>query len=123
MNRTPEPGRAPEYGSELERTCVRNLLENSDEVIYFKDLESRFIWLSQAWGARSGRDPEQLLGLTDFDVFGPEHAGAAFADEQQIIATGRPMVNKEERETWPDRPDRWVSSTKMPLRDAEGRIV
>jgi diguanylate cyclase (GGDEF)-like protein/PAS domain S-box-containing protein len=32
-------------------------------------------------------------------------------------------VNKQELETWPGEPDRWVSSTKMPLRDADGEII
>jgi diguanylate cyclase (GGDEF)-like protein/PAS domain S-box-containing protein len=116
-------GRPPEYGSDLERICVRNLLDASDEIIYFKDRQSRFLWLSRAWGARSGRDPEQLLGLTDFDVYDHAHATQAFNDEQQIISTGIPVVNKQEHETWPDRPDRWVSSTKMPLRDEHGEII
>ncbi len=123
MDRTPREGRPPDYGSDLERTCVRNLLEATDEIIYFKDLQSRFIWLSKAWGVVSGRDPQQLLGLTDFDIYGSDHATEAYEDEQQIIATGQPLVNKQELETWPDRPDRWVSSTKMPLRDDDGEII
>lgn len=112
-----------EYRDELEKVCARNLLAATDEIIYFKDLQSRFIMLSRAWGTITGRDPEELLGLTDFDVYEHEHAAAAYADEQQIIATGVPMVNKQERETWPDRAPRWVTSTKTPLRDSAGRII
>ena len=39
------------------------------------------------------------------------------------MQTGQPIIDMEERETWPNRPDTWVSTTKMPLRDAQGRIV
>jgi diguanylate cyclase (GGDEF)-like protein/PAS domain S-box-containing protein len=123
MHRTPVRGQTPGYRSDLERICARNLLESADEVIYFKDLQGHFLWLSKAWGTHLGFNPEQLLGLTDFDLFGPEHATGAFDDEQEIIATGQPMVNKQELETWPGRPDRWVSSTKMPLRDDDGQII
>jgi diguanylate cyclase (GGDEF)-like protein/PAS domain S-box-containing protein len=28
-----------------------------------------------------------------------------------------------ERETWPDRPDTWAATTKLPLRDASGRVI
>ena len=28
-----------------------------------------------------------------------------------------------ERETWPDRPDSWCSSTKLPLRDEQGNVI
>ncbi len=114
---------AAEHRAQLESVCARNLFGVTDEIIYFKDLESRFILLSRAWSWLTGRDPEELLGLTDFDVFGVEHAANAYADEQQIIATGAPIVNKTEREVHPDRPDRWVTTTKLPLRDDDGRII
>ncbi len=56
-------------------------------------------------------------------MFTEEHASAAFADEQQIIRTGEPLVGQVERETYPGRPDAWVSTTKMPLRDERGEII
>jgi diguanylate cyclase (GGDEF)-like protein/PAS domain S-box-containing protein len=93
--------------------------------IFFKDRESRFLLVSdsflqeQAHGSR----PEDVLGKTDFDIFSEEHARAALADEQQIIRTGEPIVGKIERETFNDRPDAWVSTTKMPLVDDEGRTI
>jgi diguanylate cyclase (GGDEF)-like protein/PAS domain S-box-containing protein len=64
-----------------------------------------------------------IIGLTDFDVFSTEHASAAYADEQRIIATGVAIVNNEERETWAHRPDTWVASTKLPLRDLDDKII
>lgn len=39
------------------------------------------------------------------------------------MSTGQPVVAHVEKETWPDRPNTWVSTTKMPLRDNDGRIV
>jgi diguanylate cyclase (GGDEF)-like protein/PAS domain S-box-containing protein len=109
--------------AELEQICIRNLLGASNEIIYFKDLESRFICLSAAWVAVTGRQRSELLGLTDFDIFSHQHAAAAYADEQRIIATGVPIVAKEELETWPDRADSWVTTTKLPLRDLDGHII
>jgi diguanylate cyclase (GGDEF)-like protein/PAS domain S-box-containing protein len=110
-------------GDELDRIAFRNMLEYAAEAIYFKDLQSRFIAVSRALATLMGREPEELVGLTDFDIFTDEHASAAYADEQQVIATGVPMVDKEERETWPDRGDTWVTSNKRPLRDVDGRII
>ena len=33
------------------------------------------------------------------------------------------LVGIEEKETWPDRPDTWVSTTKMPFRNKNGEIL
>jgi len=109
----------------IERTCMRNLLYSTEERVYFKDLRSRFLLVSAGWIAAiaPGRSVAEVIGKTDFDFFSEEHATAAFADEQQIIRTGEPMVGKLERETYDNGINPWVSTTKMPLRDERGRII
>jgi diguanylate cyclase (GGDEF)-like protein/PAS domain S-box-containing protein len=109
----------------LERLCMRNLLANPEERVFFKDLESRFVLVSAGFllDQAGGCSADEVIGKSDFDFFSAEHADAAFADEQRIIRTGEPMVTKIERETFTDRPDAWVSTTKLPLRDDCGHIV
>lgn len=104
---------------------MNNLLAAARERVYFKDLLSRFLFVSAGWIAAyaPGRTAEDLVGKTDFDVFSFQHANAALHDERQIILTGRPVVAKAERETYPDGTQAWVSSTKMPLRDERGTVI
>ena len=89
----------------IELTCMRNLLYSTEERVYFKDLQSRFLLVSAGWIAAIAPDHSvaEVIGKTDFDFFGEEHAAAAFADEQGIISTGKPMVGKLERETLSQR--------------------
>jgi diguanylate cyclase (GGDEF)-like protein/PAS domain S-box-containing protein len=110
---------------DLELLCFRNLLATPGERLFFKDLQSRFLLVSESLAGEQshGFGVEELIGKTDFDVFSDEHALAAYEDEQRIIQTGKPMVAKIERETFHDRDDAWVSTTKLPLRDRDGRIV
>ena len=68
-------------------------------------------------------DPAQLVGKSDTDFFTREHSRQALADEQEILRTGRPLLNVEEKETWMDGTVSWVLTTKLPLRDAAGRII
>jgi diguanylate cyclase (GGDEF)-like protein len=56
-------------------------------------------------------------------MFSQEHAKQAFADEQEIVRTGNAIIEKEEKETWPDGRETWVLSTKLPLMDREGHII
>jgi PAS domain S-box-containing protein len=107
-----------------ERARVRLLMDTTPDHIYFKDVKSRFTQINQAQAHRFGLgDPAQAIGKTDFDFFTEEHARQAYEDEQNIIRSGQPVVNKEEKETWPDGGVGWVSTTKMPMRDQEGKIV
>jgi diguanylate cyclase (GGDEF)-like protein/PAS domain S-box-containing protein len=108
---------------DVDSLYIRNLLDDSDEVIYFKDLSSRFLRVSLGCARLHRRTQEELVGLTDHDLFAPAHADAARRDEQRIIATGQPMLNHEERERWHDREDTWVASSKFPLRAPDGTIV
>jgi diguanylate cyclase (GGDEF)-like protein/PAS domain S-box-containing protein len=100
------------------------LLEHIPDQIYFKDAKSRFVRISRALASRWGlEDPQDAVGKTDFDFFSGEHAQKAFADEQRLLQTGEQLVGIEERETWQDGREAWVSTTKVPLRDRSGRIV
>ncbi|MGZ4384221.1 MAG: sensor domain-containing protein, partial [Gaiellaceae bacterium] len=107
-----------------ERQLMKTLLDTTTDQVYFKDLDSRFIKVSKTQATRLGIDsPEQLIGRTDFDFFSEEHARPAYEDEQRIIRTGEPLVDIEEKETWEDGREAWVSTTKMPLRDEQGAII
>jgi diguanylate cyclase (GGDEF)-like protein/PAS domain S-box-containing protein len=110
---------------DFDRLCVRNLLAARHERVFFKDLEGRFLLVSAGWleAEGQGRTLESVIGKTDFDIFSGPHAIAAHEDEQRVIQTGEPMVGKIERETFDDREDVWVSTTKFPLIGDDGSIV
>ena len=102
---------------------LSSLLRTIPDYIYFKDTESRFTCINEALAGKFGLGhPEEAVGKSDFDFLSEEHARRAFADEQRIIATGQSVVDLEEREVWPDGRVTWVSTTKIPLRDANGEI-
>lgn len=103
---------------------LKTLMEHLPDNIYFKDTQSRFIGASRALVKHVGlADASQVLGKTDFDFFAHEHAEAAFADEKQVMKTGRPIIGKEEKDMMPDGRFTWVSTTKVPLRNNDGKII
>jgi PAS domain S-box-containing protein len=107
----------------LESAILAVLMDTIPDRIYFKDLQSRFVRNNVAHAQSFGMTPAQCVGKTDFDFFGKEHAERAFADEQEIIRTGRPVIAKAERLVRRDGQHAWASSTKLPWRDASGRII
>ena len=103
---------------------VRALLDNVPDRIYFKDTESKFLQCSMAMAKRLGlKDPAEVVGKTDFDFHPPELAREFFADEQRILLTGTPIINKVERQSASDGTDIWASVTKVPLRNRGGSIT
>jgi PAS domain S-box-containing protein len=106
-----------------ERCLVLTLMDNVPDSIYFKDTESRFTRVNRATARRFGlRDPAEAVGKTDFDFFTSEHARQAFADEQQVMRSRQPL-EREEKETWPDGRETWVSTIKIPLIEPDGKLI
>ncbi len=106
-----------------EHDLLMALLESSKDHIYFKDKSSRFIKVSDALAKRHHVSAEQMIGKNDFDFFGPIHAQQAFDDEAEIMETGEPKIDIEEKEDHQDGSVSWVSSTKMPLYDYKGNLL
>src|SRR3569833_2028059 len=103
---------------------LESLMDMLPDSIYFKDRESRFTRVNRATAMLFGvEEPNEVIGRTDFDYFTDEHAAKAYRDEQEIVRTGLPLVNVEEKETKPAGSIRWVATTKMALRDTAGKIV
>jgi PAS domain S-box-containing protein len=103
---------------------LETLLENCPDYIYFKDRGSRFVRCSKAFEKLFHvTDVAALKGKTDFDFFEGKHACEAYADEQEIIRTGQPLIGKTETEVHPDGRVTSALTTKMPWRDNAGNII
>jgi diguanylate cyclase (GGDEF)-like protein/PAS domain S-box-containing protein len=109
---------------QLDRDLLEAFLEHIPDNVFFKDAKSRFLRISRAMADYCGlKDPARAIGLTDADIFSTEHANQALADEQEALRTGLPMIEKEEKETWPDGHETWALTTKVPLKNPEGQII
>ncbi len=101
---------------------LQMLLDHMPDHIYFKDAQSRFIRNSRSQARALGlSDPAEAIGKSDFDFF--PHAQLSYEKEQEIIQSGKPLVDLEEWVVWPDGRETWVLTTKVPLFDQTGQIV
>src|SRR5688572_11955176 len=117
----PEPAR---QGVPQDAQLLRLLMDHLPDAIYFKDADSRFTRVNRAQAEWLGlADPQAAAGKTDADFFPGEFAAVTRALELEIMRTGRPLLDRDELIRGPDGRERWVSASKLPLADADGRIV
>ncbi len=113
-----------EHQVEFEKFLLATLLDTVPDSVYFKDADSRFIRISRSCGRKFGLDdPADAIGKSDADFFSSAHAQKALADERQIMETGEPVLAKIEQETYEEDRVTWCSTTKVPLKDKNGKVM
>ncbi len=113
---------APLLGSEGQ--VLRALIDHLPDHVFVKDTRSRILLNNLAHARVLGaRHPDEVAGKTDFDLFPKELAGQYYADEQAVIQSGQPVMDREESFVDESGQKRWTLTTKIPLRDEAGRIV
>ncbi len=100
------------------------LIDNIPDYIYVKDAKGRFLIHNTAYTQflEAGHH-EELFGKTDFDVFPKDIAARYHADEQRIIETGHPVINKEELVVNKKGHKQWLLTTKIPLQNEQGHVT
>ncbi|HUG71309.1 MAG TPA: PAS domain-containing protein [Pirellulaceae bacterium] len=107
-----------------EQFLLKSLVENIPDPIFFKDLNSRFIRVNQTMARDVGAsDPKELIGKSDADIWAGDFWKSTYADEQELMKTGVPLINREENPRVLSGQQHWVLVTKMPLYDENGQIV
>ncbi len=99
------------------------LMDTMPSWIYFKDRDSKFIQVNQALADYSGLKIEEMIGKTDGEFLDEESARKNREDEIRILASGVGRERFVERERIPGGGDAWVLTTKLPLRDKQGRVI
>lgn len=100
------------------------MMKGTSDSIYFKDCQSRFLFVSNAQLRRlNEKDMQAVIGKSDFDFFSIEHATNAFHEEQEIIRTGIPIIDEEEYSSFANGELLWSKVSRYPLYDRERSIV
>ncbi|MEN9574567.1 MAG: hypothetical protein RL514_2422 [Verrucomicrobiota bacterium] len=115
--------REVEMALERERVLLRTVIDLLPDHIYVKDTQSRFLLANRGVALAMGvAGPEQLIGKADLDFY-PEGDSALFRRDEQDVLAGHALLNKEEPVVHPDGSQRFILTTKVPLRDPAGNII
>ena len=113
------------HQSQADRLRALQLLgaiaDGSDDAIFAKDLEGRYILFNPAASRIVGKPFEAVLGQDDRAIFPAEQAEMLMAFGRRVIAENRVDTMEEVLETAIGM--RVFLATKGPLRDADGRVI
>ncbi|MBI5757973.1 MAG: PAS domain S-box protein [Planctomycetales bacterium] len=106
-----------------ERQLLRTMADNLPAYVFVKDTAGCYLFVNRAHSRQLGQSSEaEMLGKTVFDFFPPDIARLFDADDKQVFETGQPVTEKEEPFEANGKRG-WFLTTKVPLRDAQGRIT
>lgn len=107
-----------------QRDVLQTLLDNIPDCIFFKDAEGRFVLINKEMARALGLpDAAEAYGKTDFDLLPGKYAEAYDADQRRIFQTGEPIIGKVEKMELPGGKVCWYSTTKVPVKDEQGRVT
>ncbi|MBX6322692.1 MAG: PAS domain S-box protein, partial [Rhodospirillaceae bacterium] len=94
------------------------------DAVFFKDGAHRYLKVNRAKAAALGiADPEEAVGRTDADFLDPQLAAEIAAAEDEVLRTGRPILDHINRTRTADGAERWYSTTQAPILDERGEAV
>ncbi len=118
------PLKQTEAALERERRLLRTLVDHLPVAVYSKDIAGRKTLANrQELRILGCETEEEALGKTDLDFYPRNEALRFMADDQRVMQSGQPVL---ERELWLTRPDgarACFAFSKVPLVDGEGRVT
>ncbi|CAG0928900.1 Phytochrome-like protein cph1 [Thermoflexales bacterium] len=110
--------------AEQARDLLQALMDNIPDTIYFKDTASRFVHVNRAQAQLLGAlTPDEVIGKTDADFFSADLSQMFLTEEQRLMSSGEPILDRMEYNPTAEGRPRWLSATKVPLKDRTNKIT
>ncbi len=111
------------FDLEQASNVLQLIIESIPVRVFWKDRDLTYLGCNKLFARDAGLNhPQELVGKDDFAMGWNKDAKAYRADDQQVMASGRSKINFVELQTTPDGSQIWLSTSKVPLRSADGEI-
>ena len=103
---------------------LETMMNHVPDCIYAKDVNGRFLMANHATVRENGfSSMGEIVGKTDFDLHPPEDARKFHEVERRVMETGEPAFGIEERAVVDKGSERWLMTSKVPLRNKYGATI
>ncbi len=107
-----------------ERDLLKTIIDNVPDLIYVKDRYGRFVTANASLIRLLKLDSAaDMIGKTDYDFSPPEMACNYVTDDQNVMRSGDPLMDREESHQGEDGSPIWLLTTKVPLSNTDGEVI
>lgn len=106
------------------RQMLQTVLDTIPVRVFWKDKKSVYMGCNNIFARDAGvGSPEEITGKNDFELAWLDQAEQYRIDDRVVTASGLPKLNYEELQSTPDNKLIWRQASKVPLRDAQGKVI
>ena len=103
-----------------EHRLLTSVIESTADPVFAKDREGRYILANSAFANIAGMPVSELLGRSTADLIDADDAGRSDAVDREVMEKG--TISRVEARLVLQGRERWLLSTKAPLRDERGEL-
>lgn len=107
----------------LSEVKFRNLIESTSDWIWEVDMNGVYKYASPQIESMLGYKPEEVIGISPFELMPPEEAKKISAVFQALIATGKPIVRLENVNLHKDGRRVVLETSGLPFYDDVGKVI
>ena len=108
----------------VSHSLLSSIVENAPVRIFWKDANLSYLGCNSAFACDAGMEkPEDLVGKDDYQMAWHDQAELYRDDDRRVMVSGMARLDYEEPQTGPDGKAVWLRTSKVPLRDATGKIL
>jgi two-component system, cell cycle sensor histidine kinase and response regulator CckA len=117
--------RSAEQALREREELLRGVISHIPCAVFWKGRDSVYLGCNEQLARDHGlSDPVQIVGRNDYDITRDREEAALSRDcDRKVMDSGRPILHLEEYQTRPDGTRAALLTSKVPLRDAGGRVV
>jgi diguanylate cyclase (GGDEF)-like protein/PAS domain S-box-containing protein len=114
---------AAEEDWKTERALYRAVIDQVPDHLFAKNSAGQFVLANRAVTEDLGFKGDFMIGKTDFELHKPEIAATFVADDKKVMDSAEPLLDIEEFVVGSRGEKRWLSTSKVPLRDEQGHVI